>query len=409
MNERWQKALIGALLDKYERSSAYKDDRLPERRVMLTLSGGRKSDFPAYDIEDYRKRTDINTAVTELERLGLASCEWLRGEDHHILRCVWLNTDRIDDAYRFLDRIPIKEYLAEIIDELEHERGVAVTEWIVRYYEDTKAYLREKLRLSKTLPESPLERCALYRMLRLIDSGTFVCVTERVFSERCFTDSKYFENHLKSTLLSILRNYISGDMSDVELLRFIGISRYPEPLEMRGDIKVNGNDMKRFEKGFCLYSDELQHARIELPMTLERIITIENRANFFAYHAGEKELAVYHGGQYSPSKKELFIQIVRAMPEGCKWAHWGDIDFGGFSMLLRLRREIFADVRPYRMDREELIRYLDYTQPFGNEYAERLARLEEQELLKDCHECLEYMLEHRVRLEQEAMLIDSVT
>jgi hypothetical protein len=372
---------------------------------MLLLSGSKKSDFPAYDIENYQKRTDINAAVTELGQLGLASYEWQRGEEKHILRGVWLNTDRVDDAYRFLHRIPIREYLDKIIDELERERSMVTTEWIALYYEDTKAYLRDKLRWSKTLPESPSERKALYEMLRSIDSGLFASVPERVFSERCFGDSKFFENHLKSTLLSLLRKYIGGDMSDVELLRYIGISRYPEPLELRGDIIINGNDMKRFEMGFCFYSDEVDRVRIELPPTLERIITIENRANFFAYQAGENELVVYHGGHYSPSKKDLFIKIVSAMPKDCVWVHWGDIDLGGFSMLLRLRREILAAVLPYRMDREEIISYLDYTKAFGDEYAERLTRLKEQELLKDCRECLDYMLEHRVKLEQEAMLI----
>lgn len=404
MSEYWKKALITALLDKYERTSAYKNGTVPERRVMLTLSGGKKSDFPSYDIEDYRKRTDINTAVTEAGRLGLVSYEWLRGEENHILRCVWLNMDRIDDAYRYADRIPVKEYLATVIDELEREREAVSSEWIAAFYVDAAAYLKDKLRLCKTLPGSSDERKALYRMMRMIDSGSFVSVSERVFSEQCFGDSKYFENHLKATLLSILRKYV-GDTSDAELLRFVGISRYPEPLELRGDITVNGNSMRSFEKGFCFYSDEADTAKIELPPDLVQIITIENRANFFAYQAGENELVVYHGGQYSPAKKTLFEKLAEAMPKGCTWYHWGDIDFGGFSMLLRLRREILSCAEPYRMNRDELIRYSDYTRPFENDYAERLRGLSERELLADCRDCLTYMLEHRVKLEQEAMLI----
>ena len=114
---------------------------------------------------------------------------------------------------------------------------------------------------------------------------------------------------------------------------------------------------------------------------------------------------MYHGGQYSPAKKTLFLKLAEALPKGCAWYHWGDIDFGGFSMLLRLRREILPSIQPYRMEREELIRYRDFTRTFADDYAERLQRLSGQEELADCRESLAYMQEHRVKLEQEAMLL----
>ena len=71
MSDVLEKALINALLDKYERSSAYKNGTGPERRVMLSLAGNKRSDFPAYDIEDYHKRRAVNEAVTALSRSGL--------------------------------------------------------------------------------------------------------------------------------------------------------------------------------------------------------------------------------------------------------------------------------------------------------------------------------------------------
>ena len=404
MSDILEKALINALRDKYERSSAYKNGTAPERRVMLSLAGNKRSDFPAYDIEDYHKRQAINEAVTALSRQGIVSFEWLRGEENHILQCVWLNSESIDEAYRYVDRTSVKEQITAVIRELDRERALIDAEWIALYYVQTAEYLRKKLRFPATLPKSETERMPLYQMLRLINSASLVSVTERVFSEKCFGDSKYFENHLKSILLSVLRKYV-GDMSDAELLQFVGISRYPETLELRGDILVNGNEMRAFEKGFCLYSNEIGQARIKLPANLKRIITIENRANYFAYRQSEDELAVYHGGQYSPAKKTLFLKLAEALPKGCAWYHWGDIDFGGFSMLLRLRREILPLVQPYRMNREELIRYRDYTRTFADDYAERLQRLSCQEQLSDCRECLEYMQEHRVKLEQEAMLL----
>lgn len=73
-------------------------------------------------------------------------------------------------------------------------------------------------------------------------------------------------------------------------------------------------------------------------------------------------------------------------------------------MLLRLRTEILPTVQPYRMSVAELQTYQAYTQPFSKDYAEKLKKLKEQERLSDCLDCIDYMLNNKVRLEQEAML-----
>ena len=201
-----------------------------------------------------------------------------------------------------------------------------------------------------------------------------------------------------------MRKYVSREMTDAELLQSIGISRYPEPLEMRGNIFVNGNDMRVFESGFCIFSGDIETAQISIPDTVRRILTIENRANYFAYRHNAGELVIYHGGQYSPAKKKLFEKIAAAMPEHSVWYHWGDIDLGGFSMLLRLRKEILPSVQPYLMGKNELLAFQSYTQTFSKDYAEKLRRLSENERLADCRETIDYMLEHKIKLEQEAML-----
>ena len=116
------------------------------------------------------------------------------------------------------------------------------------------------------------------------------------------------------------------------------------------------------------------------------------------------EIVIFHGGQYSPAKKKFFESVSKTMPQDCKWYHWGDIDYGGFSMLLRLRKEIISSIMPYRMSKYELEKYENYTQTFSKEYAEKLLKLYEEARLEDCRECLNYMVKHKIKLEQEAML-----
>lgn len=404
MNERWKKEILNLLLDKYERTAAYQKGELPDRRVMLRFYDSGKTDFSAYDIDNHFVRAEINETVIAMQAAHWIDFEWMRGEERHIIRRVWLDFSNVEAVYQAAQRQSAKQSALLILQELEQEIAAVSTDWIIAYYSETKAYIEAKNRLGSRLPADKTERNALYQMLRFIDSHSFTSLTERVFSEKCFGDSKYFETHMKSALLTIMRKTVSREMTDAELLQSIGISRYPEPLELRGSVVINGNNMSVFQSGFCLYSDEVDSANIMILSTVTKVMTIENRANFFAYQQAADELVIYHGGHYSPSKKKLFEKIAVAMPVNGTWYHWGDIDLGGFRMLLRLRTEILPTVQPYRMNIPELQAYRDFTQPFSDDYAEKLQKLSEETLLSDCKACIDYMLTQKIRLEQEAML-----
>ena len=404
MNERWKKEILHLLLDKYERTAAYQKGELPDRRVMLRFYDSGKTDFSAYDIDNHFVRAEINETVIAMQAAHWIDFEWMRGEERHIIRRVWLDFSSIEAVYQAAQRQSAKQSALLILQELEQEIAAVSTDWIIAYYSETKAYIEAKNRLGSRLPADKAERNALYQMLRFIDSHSFTSLTERVFSEKCFGDSKFFETHMKSALLTIMRKTVSREMTDAKLLQSIGISRYPEPLELRGSVVINGNDMSVFQSGFCLYSDEMETANIMIPNTVTKVLTIENRANFFAYQQAADELVIYHGGHYSPSKKKLFEKIAAAMPKNSTWLHWGDIDLGGFRMLLRLRTEILPAVQPYRMNIQELQAYRDFNQPFSGDYAEKLQKLSEETHLSDCRACIDYMLTHKIRLEQEAML-----
>ena len=387
MNERWRKGILNRLLDKYERTEAFKRGETPDRRIMLRFYGASKSDFPEYDIDNHFVRSDINETVIAMKAEGLIDFEWFRGgrKPHHQAPVAECGAYR--RAYQAADRRSAKTVAFAVIRELEQEIDAVSTEWMIAYYSETKEYIQEKIQLGSRISADGNEQGRnLFHMLRFIDGNSLTSLTERVFSEKCFGDSKFFETQMKAPLLSILRKYVSREMTDAELLQSIGISRYPEPLEMRGNIFVNGNDMRVFESGFCIFSGDIETAQISIPDTVRRILTIENRANYFAYRHNAGELVIYHGGQYSPAKKKLFEKIAAAMPEKCVWYHWGDIDLGGFSMLLRLRKEIMPSVQPYRMSKNELLAFQTYTQTFSKDYAEKLRRLSENEQLADCRE-----------------------
>lgn len=75
-------------------------------------------------------------------------------------------------------------------------------------------------------------------------------------------------------------------------------------------------------------------------------------------------------------------------------------------MLGRLRREINSDIKPYRMDKQELQHYKNLVASISLEYAEKLQQLMLKTELSDCRTCIKYMVEAKKKLEQEAMLTE---
>lgn len=406
MNNKWSNLILNRMIDKYERTTAYVNGEVPKNRIILNFYGKNKSDFSEYDIEEYNIRTTINKTVWNLSEKEYVFCEWMKGQDNHILSRIWLNFEKIDEIYKILNRKSKRDVILSVEGELYDEIKRVNTDWIIQFYSDMLEYMKSHMKLGNLLSKEKSERDDIYKLLFFIDRNNGSALKERVFSEKCFGNSKYFENNVKSFLLSILRRYISSDLNDNELLQIIGITKYPEQIEMCGKIIINSSNMGTLKNGFCIYSGEVDELSLSIDRSVSKIITIENRANYFSYLESMKrsdEIVIFHGGQYSPAKKKFFESVSKTMPQDCKWYHWGDIDYGGFSMLLRLRKEITSSIMPYRMSKYELEKYENYTQTFSKEYAEKLLKLYEEARLEDCRECLNYMVKHKIKLEQEAM------
>lgn len=410
-----EKMLINALLDKYERSAAYRIDRQPNRRILLKLYDGKsKTDFPFYDINDHDRRVEINAVIKGLTDKGIASFEWLHGETGHIIARVWLNYAQIDIAYKLAGRLPKAKTVDSISGQAQTLLDEVTSDWAKRYFEDILTKAECKRNFGASIPSDDSERINLWKVISFIDKHSELETVERILSVQLFSDSKRFETTLRSKFLSVLRKYFDvGDLcdSDEELLRQVGIVKYPEYFEFCGAITLTNEygvtGFNPLSYGGSLSLTDLQAGTITIAKSVRKIISIENRANYLEYIAKTKaddELILFHAGQYSPSKKKFFLTINDSMPNDCHWYHWGDIDLGGFNMLARLRREINPHILSYRMDKEELIRHDKYCGTITKPYADKLKHIIGKPELADCASCIQYMIDKKVRLEQEAML-----
>lgn len=411
---------------KSEDNDAYDDawlelseNKLPE--YLSRIEDTRQKAFEQFR-EDFLSRLEnnIRDADTQINGLNLAIKGSFFGEESF--------------RFKIIPRPEYKRYYDMLVDPMKMEGGYNLfSEQFNLKYKDEIAELfaiitnedgdgsahgksdydiKQKGKLHPLLPDNLQELKSLLQALRYIDANGNAELLKRVFSIRCFGDSKYFERVIEARLLRILKKYLDSDEqeTDEQFLNQIGIAKYPEQFEFCGALSLEYPDgnFVNFDHLCCgtIYRQDISQSKFILSKSVRSILSIENKANFFEYTGKQRkpdELVIYHGGQYSPAKR-IFLQAISDASGGLPWFHWGDIDYGGFSMLARLRREISLSIEPYRMGKTELITFEKLTAPFSMEYAIKLQKLMLSPELSDCTECLSYMIENRIRLEQESIL-----
>ncbi|MBR3336772.1 MAG: hypothetical protein IKG26_07045 [Bacillus sp. (in: Bacteria)] len=79
--------------------------------------------------------------------------------------------------------------------------------------------------------------------------------------------------------------------------------------------------------------------------------------------------------------------------------HYGDIDAGGFYILLHLREKTGVEFKPMNMDVETIATNVDYAKPLTENDKRRLKNL----LNGEFNDVVTYMLENNCKLEQEVL------
>ncbi|HHW22934.1 MAG TPA: hypothetical protein GXX26_08660 [Clostridiaceae bacterium] len=414
----YKKLILGRLLDKYEKSSSFKGSNSP-RRIMIKMN---RNEFPEYDIENTYIREAWNSTVRELSEQGIAEFSWLKYEKGNIIDKVWLNLFNIGQAYSMAGRKPKRQMLDTLLARID-EISVKISDkpemnWIRRFIEDTRQSIISRAAVTGYLPSDEEQALAVLRALEVLGTSGDQQWLERVFSLRCFNDSKYFEKRVRVRLLGILRKYLpdeecQSEATDEEILAQAGILKAPEQIEFKGGIVgrigCSRVDFSSFIYGVIINSDTVKDLTIEEIGDIRKVLFIENKANYihFISQNNDKELmTVFHGGFYSPVRGLFFKKLYEAaFRHGVEFYHWSDMDLGGFLMFSRLKANIIPSLKPYLMDPASFESKLKYGQSIEPEYAGRLEKLLDDDRFKEFWELITLMLEKRMKVEQEAFLL----
>ena len=385
---RYEKAILETILDKYERSRSFTGDNKKEQRFSVKLT----KMFPKYgDEAEYDLLTSLNSAVDELESAGLV---YAKRKKNGLTDTVSLNTASLEEAYKYISRTPkaeVNDRLFALLDKYSDSNTL-----LSQYCEAQK----QRLALNKRAEyfDGDLEE---YEMVLKAVSNIFNVEEEtfiRDYSVKVFGDSKAFEA-VMGKVRRLLLQY--GDFPDEEsVFEDLNIIKNPGHVFIKGCavIQISGQtiDLSRLNGDIAISSSLLPRIN-EIKVTGSRVVTIENLTTFNTF-SEDDAFVMYLGGYHNEHRRKFIKQIYSDNPNA-EYYHFGDIDAGGFYILLHLREKTGVHFEAYRMGIPELIRYSSYTKKLTENDIKRLKKLLDSEFA----ETVRYMLEHNCKLEQEAV------
>ena len=341
--------------------------------------------------------------MNALENKNMITVIWKDHKQGHFIQKVRMNTDQIDEIYRYTGRKPkhgLEEENRVFLQKYLNEDAPVTVNFV--------GYLLERLENHKSVKEyitleNLQETEKFLRACVSVEQNKTPCYI-REFSIQHFQDSKYFEQ-IESRIIRVFRQFDEEykEMDAVELLAEYGIYQTPDFVYFKGDVRllVEGEEMNLslLKQGIGISGEDIENIRFSDFSRIQKVITVENLTSFFRYHE-ENSLLVYLGGYHNRVRRKLLQKIYDAIP-AAKYYHFGDIDAGGFLIFLDLRKKTEIPFESFRMDLDTLKQYSQYGKKLTETDKKRLEKLGEE---KEFSEVIRYMLEKNIKLEQECII-----
>ncbi len=399
----YETLILDKLLDKYEERVATSN-----RRVRIILD---KNEVKVPNIES-SKYIEFREAMLRLKNKDFINVDWVRKD--YIIKSIWLNLDNVDTVYHYLERQTRNSKATVTLNIIETALQKITAKWIKEYLKAERDNILVKWKITGIWCKEQKIIFDFLAALEGIDKLNGNAVHMRVFSINAYGDSKKFEKEVKQLIIPIIKRF-EPNLVDVEeisergALAQVGIIMMPETFEFCGNVKINFKsgevDFSPMLKGSCISSECVSDiCNIEIFNT-DKIIFIENKTNYSEYclnSRSERELVVYHGGFYSPQRGEFFRKLC-AMTNLPVY-FWGDIDYGGFKMCMRLKNNIISSIQPLNMDLISYNRYKSKGLSKGDEYIAKLSTLKTNEDYYEFFDVIDAIIAEKTTVEQEAFL-----
>lgn len=401
----YETIILDKLLDKYE-----KRVQGSNKRVRIVFSKG-EVEIPSIESEEY---DDFRNDMLKLKNKGFIDLDWVKNRTNSLINSVWLNLENVQIVYCYLERENVRSKVNAVVKLIDSALDKVEIEWIYSFLEMARNDMIDKNKLTGIWCK---EHIFLSNFLSALEGISKLCgraVSMRAFSVKTYGNSKLFEKEIKQYIIPVIKSHEPNlididEISDREVLAQVGIIMMPEFFEFCGNVKIHfpdgAVDFSPITKGACLSSECIADiCWIEILET-DRIVFIENKTNYAEYCLNDKterELVVFHGGFYSPQRGEFFRKLCAKTDIPVYF--WGDIDYGGFKMFVRLKNNIISMLQPFNMDIYLYNRYKSNGLKKDDKYISRLKGLCDNSDYRVFDDVINAIVEEKTTVEQESFL-----
>jgi hypothetical protein len=397
--------IFNDLLNSFERRITQKDNSR-HNAIRFKIE---KHTLPNYfNQTDPAPRQTANEQLQKLESAGWVRLQWVKGDQDHLLESVTLTLDQVDAAFRWLRRIPIAARRARLGDHLLGER-FRFKDWRLMAIQATLDQLREeKSPAPFSLDDDEFNRDLLTALASLDDVRQET--PHRVFSVRVFNDSKRFEP-LMGAVATLARRHNDEwrGLNNDEVLRELNLVANPNHIYLHGAWKIIDNEereitLEAFHPSVGVAAAQAEKAR-QVRLAASPLICVENQTSFYELIRHDPQVtAICLWGNPSPACRHLLRRV-----EDVALCVWADIDYGGLNILAQLREQVTENALPYLMDVKTFEAHAKWAKPLTDADTKNLSRLLRRPSLFDMQPLIAHLLEHKLKLEQEAIVLSLFT
>ena len=390
------KAILNKLISKYENSKA--SQGVAKRNLKISLS-------MTDDVFKEHRNYDEGKLKAALSILSLKKFVFVIKNSSRYER-IELNLDpkSIDECYIFLNRENPKYRKEKLISYLTSLLKID-NETIQNMSSSFLSDLSEGKQKHVETYFSSLDE--LKKIVKVVlEVANLECeVSERVFSIKCFGDSKTLMN-IKSKVNVILKEFSEEIYNDEDDPLFnLGVVSNTNYAFIKGDLsfKINDQliDLGKYKNELALSDKMIDEIEI-ISLNESKIITIENLTNFLEFNE-DGFIAIYLGGFHNSVKRKLLLKI-REANSNLTFYHFGDIDAGGFYILNHLKEKTRINFIPFKMKVDVFINNLSRAKDLTKNDIKRLERMKDDSRFDEFKEVIEAMLKENKKLEQEALI-----
>lgn len=414
--KRYDERILNSLLDKYENSLLYTGQNQRKQNISFSI---KKNTLPEYFDETSMQFELVHAQLEELEQKGFVRLIWQKGKAGHILERCLLQTECADEIYAYLQRRTRKQKEEDVLYICRENRGRhPVVDAFLHYVEERIGQgMSAAQYVDMNCPQALAERCEL--VVHILENQSEIFLRE--FSVRYLKDSKAAEKEIVGAAGIIARFYPGDALAELtaeQVLEEFNIFKNPSWVMVKGSGRFmllqkgeGGQDaadmpgsricLNALRGGIGLSSQDIGIVCWDESSPVSQIVTIENLTSFHRWQE-EDTLAIYLGGYHNRTKRQFLQELYQVFPK-CEYAHFGDLDCGGFQIWKDLCRKTGIPFKTRYMDRDTYLRFCGNGKDLTEHDRKELQRMMEDPFFAGQRKLFETMLEVGKKVEQEGV------